>query len=229
MNQLIPHPMIPIHLILGWPCLPICLFLSLTVASQAQETRAPKPRPHLTETQSTQSWSQPEPEDVGLPCERSLLPYQVALLDRVYWIMPGNETCDRKVAQDGTLDLGGEKILVAGLSREDLLALVKKKMPEATKITVEEFRPNRISVLGEVFHQLNSELADGPMRVMDAIAAANGFTPLANQRRVKLVRQNAGRVEVYELDLRQMMKGEGMKQNLLLRPGDVITVPRNFL
>jgi hypothetical protein len=43
------------------------------------------------------------------------------------------------------------------------------------------------------------------------------------------VRQNAGRVEVYELDLRQMMKGEGMKQNLLLRPGDVITVPRNFL
>ena len=84
-------------------------------------------------------------------------------------------------------------------------------------------------MLGEVFHQLNSELADGPMRVMDAIAAANGFTPLANQRRVKLVRQNAGRVEVYELDLRQMMRGEGMKQNLLLRPGDVITVPRNFL
>jgi protein involved in polysaccharide export with SLBB domain len=44
-----------------------------------------------------------------------------------------------------------------------------------------------------------------------------------------LVRQNAGKVEVYELDLRRMMDGEAMNQNILLRPGDVITVPRNFL
>jgi protein involved in polysaccharide export with SLBB domain len=125
--------------------------------------------------------------------------------------------------------MDGDKAKVIGLSKEEVIRLVQSKYPQATTVEVEEFRPNRISVLGEVFHQLNSELADGPMRVMDAIAAANGFTPLANQRRVKLVRQNAGRVEVYELDLRQMMKGEGMKQNLLLRPGDVITVPRNFL
>ena len=67
------------------------------------------------------------------------------------------------------------------------------------------------------------------MRVMDAVASANGFTPLANRRRVKLVRQNAGRIAVYELDLREMMKGRGLGQNLLLKPGDVITVPRNFL
>jgi polysaccharide export outer membrane protein len=67
------------------------------------------------------------------------------------------------------------------------------------------------------------------MRVMDAIAAANGFTPLANKRRVRLVRQNAGTVEVFELDLRDLMRGKNLDQNLLLEPGDVITVPRNFL
>jgi polysaccharide export outer membrane protein len=86
-----------------------------------------------------------------------------------------------------------------------------------------------VTVLGEVFHQIHTDLSDGPMRVMDAIAAANGFTPLANKRRVRLVRQNAGTVTVYELDLRAMMNGKNLNQNLLLQPGDVITVPRNFL
>ena len=86
-----------------------------------------------------------------------------------------------------------------------------------------------MTVLGEVFHQIHTDLTDGPMRVMDAIAAANGFTPLANKRRVRLVRQNAGTVQVYELDLRDLMKGYRLDQNLLLEPGDVITVPRNFL
>jgi hypothetical protein len=168
-------------------------------------------------------------ESADLPCEVSTLSYQVALLDRLHVTLPEGDIKIFQVSQEGVIDLEGEKTPVKGMKRDDFLALAKKRYPGAKKIYLEEFRPNRISVLGEVFHQLNSELADGPMRVMDAIAAANGFTPLANQRRVKLVRQNAGRVEVYELDLRQMMKGEGMKQNLLLRPGDVITVPRNFL
>jgi len=173
--------------------------------------------------------SEADVESGDLPCEVSTLSYQVALLDRLHVTLPEGDIKVFQVSQEGVIDLEGEKTPVKGMKRDDFLVLAKKRYPGAKSIYLEEFRPNRISVLGEVFHQLNSELADGPMRVMDAIAAANGFTPLANQRRVKLVRQNAGRVEVYELDLRQMMKGEGMKQNLLLRPGDVITVPRNFL
>ena len=183
----------------------------------------------LTAEKKPSPVSEVDVESADLPCEFSMLSYQVALLDRLHVTLPDGDIKVFQVSQEGVIDLEGEKTPVKGMKRDDFLALAKKRYPGAKNIYLEEFRPNRISVLGEVFHQLNSELADGPMRVMDAIAAANGFTPLANQRRVKLVRQNAGRVEVYELDLRQMMKGEGMKQNLLLRPGDVITVPRNFL
>jgi hypothetical protein len=183
----------------------------------------------LTAEKKPSPVSEVDVESADLPCEVSMLSYQVALLDRLHVTLPDGDIKVFQVSQEGVIDLEGEKTPVKGMKRDDFLALAKKRYPGAKNIYLEEFRPNRISVLGEVFHQLNSELADGPMRVMDAIAAANGFTPLANQRRVKLVRQNAGRVEVYELDLRQMMKGEGMKQNLLLRPGDVITVPRNFL
>ena len=173
--------------------------------------------------------SEEDPQTSKLTPQVSFLPYRVAVLDRVHLNLPGAGIRRLQVSQEGTLDLEGDKPVVSGLLKEEVIRLVKAKFPTATSIEIEEFRPNRISVLGEVFHQLNSELSDGPMRVMDAIAAANGFTPLANKRRVKLVRQNAGRVEVSELDLRLMMNGEGMNQNILLRGGDVITVPRNFL
>ena len=216
MNKLI-HPK-PRHSVLNWAREIACFLLF-----------ACTPMVGLTAEKKLSPPTEIDVESADLPCEVSTLSYQVALLDRLYVTLPDGAIKVFQVSQEGVIDLEGEKTPVKGMSRDDFLALAKKRYPGAKKIYLEEFRPNRISVLGEVFHQLNSELADGPMRVMDAIAAANGFTPLANQRRVKLVRQNAGRVEVYELDLRQMMKGEGMKQNLLLRPGDVITVPRNFL
>lgn len=202
--------------------------LLMAVELPAQEGRGLKKSP-TNPTASAMDSKAGEGETGQLQPQVSDLPYQVALLDRVHLTLPGGEQRTLQVSQEGTLEMEGAKTKVVGLSRQEVSRLVKSKFPQATRVEIEEFRPNRISVLGEVFHQLNSELADGPMRVMDAIAAANGFTPLANQRRVKLVRQNAGRVEVYELDLREMMKGENLKQNLLLRPGDVITVPRNFL
>ena len=206
-----------------------CWFLIPGGELFAQEGRGlKKPKDDKPEAKASAP-SEEDPQTAGLKPEVSFLPYRVALLDKVHLNLPGGEIRHLQVTQEGTLDLDGEKPKVVGQPKEDVIRMVKAKFPQATVVEIEEFRPNRISVLGEVFHQLNSELADGPMRVMDAIAAANGFTPLANQRRVKLVRQNAGKVEVYELDLRQMMKGENMRQNLLLKPGDVITVPRNFL
>ena len=83
--------------------------------------------------------------------------------------------------------------------------------------------------MGEVFHQIHTELGNGPMRLMDAIASANGFTPLADKRHVRLVRENAGLIETYEIDFTQLLRGENMSQNILVEPGDIITVPRNFL
>ena len=144
------------------------------------------------------------------------------------------ELCDGNrleipVSQEGRVELPGESGCVLGMSVAKFKAMVTRAYPTAREVKIREFRSNRITVLGEVLHQMHADLTDGPMRVMDAIAAANGFTPLANRRRVRLLRQNAGTCEVYELDMRGLMRGESPEQNLLLEPGDVITVPRNFL
>jgi len=161
---------------------------------------------------------------------RATYPYQMAPLDRAHVKLPGNQEVTIEVSNDGDVILGGgEPVRVKGLSAERFRTLVKQAYPNARAIEIEEFRPNQISVLGEVYHQLHTELTDGPMRLMDAIAGANGFTALANKRRVCLIRQNGGVVEVYEFDLRESMRGQDMSQNVLLKPGDIITVPRNFL
>ncbi len=163
------------------------------------------------------------------PVSTASVPYAIGPLDSVRITRRDGSTQEIQVLQDGRIDLPSGSKAVRGLPVQDFHALVSRAYPGAREIKIVEFRTNRVTVLGEVFHQIHTDLTDGPMRVMDAIAAANGFTPLANKRRVRLVRQNAGDVEVYELDLRELMRGVHLDQNLLLEPGDVITVPRNFL
>lgn len=165
----------------------------------------------------------------SVPISTATTPYFMAPLDSATIVSRDGSLSEVQIGQDGRVELPGGSRFVKGESVEDFKALIMRSYPGAREIRITEFRTNQVTVLGEVFHQIHTDLTDGPMRVMDAIASANGFTPLANKRRVKLIRQNAGSVQVYELDLRDQMKGAQLDQNLLLEPGDVITVPRDFL
>ena len=165
----------------------------------------------------------------SVPISTSTSPYVMAPLDSALITTKEEDLHEIQIGQDGRIALPSGSRFVKGLPVADFRRLLAKDYPGARAIKITEFRTNRVTVLGEVFHQIHTDLSEGPMRVMDAIASANGFTPLANKRRVRLVRQNAGTVVVYELDLRDLMKGSHLDQNLLLEPGDVITVPRNFL
>jgi protein involved in polysaccharide export with SLBB domain len=157
--------------------------------------------------------------------------YQLAALDKVTILEQEKQPLVLEVNQEGFLILPKENWYVLGQEAALAREAIKKKLglSAATLVTFEEFRANRISIVGEVYHQIHREMIEGPMRVMDAIASANGFTALANTRRVRLIRQNADRVEVYELNLREVMQGRKLHHNLIIKPGDVITVPKNFL
>ena len=168
-------------------------------------------------------------ESAPVPISRATVPYVLGVLDRITVKHSDESVENLLVGQEGTVSLGGKNYQVKGLTPAEIEKLVRRHDDAVVSVNVEEYRQPKISVLGEVFHQIYTDMNDGPMRVLDAIASANGFTPLANTRRVKLMRENAGRVEVYELDLRRVVRGELSAQNILLKPGDVITVPRNFL
>ena len=158
-----------------------------------------------------------------------ICPYQIHPLDKAELKFGDGSSKELIVTHEGTVDVTSGAQKVEGTGVEDFKALLKKEYPAATSVEVNEFKDSRFSVLGEVFHQIHTDLGNGPMRLMDAVAAANGFTPLADKQHVRLVRENAGLVETYEINFRELMRGENMSQNMLIEPGDVITVPRNFL
>lgn len=164
-----------------------------------------------------------------LKVSTEICPYQIHPLDRAELTFADGSSKELIVTHEGTVDVTSGAQKVEGVPVVDFKAFLQKEFPAATSIEVKEFKDNRISVLGEVFHQIHTELGNGPMRLMDVIAAANGFTPLADKQHVRLVRENAGLVETYEIDFRELLRGENMSQNMLVEPGDVITVPRNFL
>jgi len=171
----------------------------------------------------------PGGDPAPVPFKVTTVPYQVGPLDQITVTRADQSVETLTVSQEGTLSLDNGDVAAKGLTPDALTALVRRHDKNVASVAIIEFRPHRVTVLGEVFHQIYTEMSDAPMRVLDAIASANGFTPLANTRRVKLMRENAGTVEVYELDLRAVMKGQATGQNILLQAGDVITVPRNFL
>lgn len=166
------------------------------------------------------------------PVETSTQEYNLGALDRIVVSLSDKDGRMKKtytVGQDGRVDIGGDSISVAGQSSTWVRSRVARNFPKDAEIIIEEFRPSKITVLGEVYHQILAEMPEGPMRLTDAIATANGFTALANRKRVRLIRQNADRISVYEINMQDILNGKNVDQNILLEPGDVITVPRNFL
>lgn len=66
------------------------------------------------------------------------------------------------------------------------------------------------------------------MTVLDAVLEAGGPNEFASANRTKLYRRLNDKVEVYEIDLADILTKGKLESNLPLRPGDVITVPERL-
>jgi polysaccharide export outer membrane protein len=156
--------------------------------------------------------------------------YQVAPLDQIVITRKSGSPVVLKITTDAPVEYPkGRPLKALGRSPDEVTTLLKHRDSSITSVRVDEFRGNRVTVMGEVNIQTNFDLQDSPMRVLDAIASAGGFTPLADSSKVRLTRHNAGKVEVFQLDLHAAQRGSSDYLNLLLEPGDRIYVPRNFL
>ncbi len=66
------------------------------------------------------------------------------------------------------------------------------------------------------------------MTVLDAILAAGGLDPFAAGNRAKLVRSIDGKETETRVKLDKLLNDGDLKQNLPLRPGDIIVVPESL-
>jgi polysaccharide export outer membrane protein len=115
----------------------------------------------------------------------------------------------------------------AGLRPREAQRTLTKKLQDGylvspqVIVTVKEWNSRRILVLGQV--QKPGKVDYVPrMTIMDAIAAAGGFTAVAAQNSVRLRRDVNGRGESSTFRVGDI--SEGRAPNVFLRPRDVLFV-----
>ncbi len=151
-------------------------------------------------------------------------------------------TTETRVDQDGTVSLPLVKtVMVGGRSiseaRETVRLLYEKDFLVAAHVNivlVQSSKTNkepvlvkpklRFTILGQVKKPGNHEIQEGEkVSIVQAIAIAEGFTGVANQKSVTVLRTVNGKTEKFELDVKQMMNDSKAKP-FEIKPGDMIDV-----
>lgn len=86
---------------------------------------------------------------------------------------------------------------------------------------------SRIRVTGAVVKDTSMKYQQG-MTVLDAVLEAGSLDVYANANRTKLYRRSQGETKTYAIRLKDIMEDGDMRTNMLLMPGDVITVPERL-
>jgi protein involved in polysaccharide export with SLBB domain len=133
-----------------------------------------------------------------------------------------------RVAADGTIDypfVG--RISVIGMRSGDVQEAIASKLKDGylknpqVSLMVKEWNSRKVSVIGQV--QKPGSVAYFPnMTIVDAIAAAGGFTGIASKNSVTLRREVKGSVQSQNCAVADI--SEGRAPNVVLRPGDILVV-----
>lgn len=91
-------------------------------------------------------------------------------------------------------------------------------------VSLQQTEGNRIYVTGRV-NKPGVYLITGPIDIIQAIAMAGGLTPFADKDEIKVLRREGATQQAIPFDYKDVEKGRGLGQNIVLRPGDTVVVP----
>ena len=139
------------------------------------------------------------------------------------------------IGPDGHVSLNGLGDIVAvGLTvkqfQSKVAALSSTRLvdPDLT-VTLKEFDKPHVYVEGEVNTPGRVELR-GDLSLMEAIASAGGFKNVAKKSEGLLLdRSDAEHPTTRVINIKKLVAGHRLEEDVLLRPGDVIYVPQDGL
>lgn len=117
----------------------------------------------------------------------------------------------------------------AGITPIELKAVIEKGLkgfianPVVT-VTVTTTGSQRFYVLGEVLRTGEYPLSK-QLTVLQAFAVAGGFTQWASKDEIILLRGESGKEKIYKINYKDIVKGRGSENNLMLQANDTIVVP----
>jgi polysaccharide export outer membrane protein len=163
--------------------------------------------------------------------------YLLRASDVLQITFPISPEYDQTVAiqPDGYISLRGiGDLYIEGKSLPELIEALRKTYQQFLHdpiITVElkDFEKPYFIAGGEFGHPGKFELR-GDTTVAEAVAIAGGFTDKAKHSEVVLFRRAPGGwAEAKRLDVKQMLASKDLSEDIHLRPGDLIYVPKNTL
>jgi polysaccharide export outer membrane protein len=126
-----------------------------------------------------------------------------------------------------------EDMVAVGKSPSVLARDIEKVLGEyvkAPQVNVIVTQPasafSQVKVMGQVMRPQALAYRQG-MTVLDAVLAVGGVAQFAAPNRSKLIRTENGKQKEIPIKLGKLMNGDDMKQNLPLKPGDVLMVPES--
>lgn len=195
----------------------VCLMALAPLAPAAAQAPSPAAAPRATST----------PAAATLPEGYVIGPEDVLVV--TFW-RDKELSGEVVVRPDGKISLPLlNDVQAAGYTPEQLAAVVKEAAtkyiadPEATVI-VEEIRSRKVSVLGEVGRQGTVSLTRD-MNVLQLIAEVGGLLEYADRKNIVIIRSENGSERRLPFNYEDVIKGRGLQQNIMLKPGDIVLVP----
>lgn len=146
------------------------------------------------------------------------------------WKEEGLQQLQFLIGPDGTIiyPLVGT-ITAAGRTMHDLKELLTVKMSDyiaepSISLKLLSNQGNAIFVIGKV-NKPGQIFAGRRIDVLQALSMAGGLTVFANESNINIQRRIGNEIKVFPFDYDDVIDGEDLWQNILLEPGDTITVP----
>ena len=116
------------------------------------------------------------------------------------------------------------KFYVRGKSIEDTEKIIKNVaknyyLNPFVKVVLLNFN---VTILGEVNNPGRVNIVEPSMNIIDLVGMAKGFTSIANRKKIKVIRLNAEKSEIFYIDLTNKMIAKNNK--FFIKSGDVIYV-----
>lgn len=187
-----------------------------------------------------QAWQLPEPPRNSNGPSVLTHSYRMSVGDTVKILVWRNKelSIEEPVRPDGKISvpLVGD-IMAVGRTPQELATELEQKIgdyiknPKVTVILTSlkgQAFLSRVRVTGSVQRNLSIPYHQG-MTVLDAILEAGGVDVYADANETRLHRRIDGEMVSYDIHLEDILEGTDMTSNVMLMPGDIITVPeRNF-
>lgn len=139
------------------------------------------------------------------------------------------------VLPDGYIDLqGAGSLLAQGLTSPELVAEVKKAYAgilhdPIIDIDIQDFHKPFFMVSGQVGKPGQYDLTSD-ITVTEALAIAGGMTMTTAKTQVFVFHRNSKDwVEVKRVNLKEILRGKNVNEDIMIQPGDMVYVPEKFI